>query len=255
MEKTKAISEMYKLWENIGTEFPQVNIELEIELYKKLLEIVQVGPSYFFLFNPSIRKVEYVSDKVTPVLGIPTYEFTLEYMLKNMHPDDLNFMADYEASVVAFKSKLAKDKLTKYKSRYNYRLLNNNGDYVHIIQQSITVAVAEDDKVLLNLVFHTDVSEIMEFKRLKLSFIGLEGEPSYLNIDSKATFSKKNEVLSKREIEVLKLLVEGNRSEDIAEILHRSVHTIRNHRKNMLSKTGCVNVQELLVKALRKGWI
>ncbi|MDR1981518.1 MAG: helix-turn-helix transcriptional regulator [Tannerellaceae bacterium] len=49
---------------------------------------------------------------------------------------------------------------------------------------------------------------------------------------------KFNTSLSEREMEVLRLIVMGNTAEDIAGMLYRSIHTINNHRKNILVKTG-----------------
>lgn len=54
------------------------------------------------------------------------------------------------------------------------------------------------------------------------------------------------EKLSTRELEVLKLLAEGMKSNQIAERLHLSSRTISNHRANMIKKTGATNSIELV---------
>lgn len=54
------------------------------------------------------------------------------------------------------------------------------------------------------------------------------------------------DILSTREIEVLRLLALDLSSEDIAEKLFISIHTVEKHRKNMLNRTGAKNTTALL---------
>jgi len=54
--------------------------------------------------------------------------------------------------------------------------------------------------------------------------------------------------LSKREIEVLKLIADGNSNKDIAATLMLSVYTVETHRKNIHHKLGVSNSIELLKK-------
>ena len=54
-------------------------------------------------------------------------------------------------------------------------------------------------------------------------------------------------MLSERETEVLKLVLEGKNSEEIAEILYLSVNTVHTHRRNILKKTGARHVVDLLM--------
>ncbi len=54
------------------------------------------------------------------------------------------------------------------------------------------------------------------------------------------------ECLSNREKEVLKCVVQGNRSSEIAEQLYLSVNTVNTHRRNILKKTGCRSLVDLI---------
>ena len=57
--------------------------------------------------------------------------------------------------------------------------------------------------------------------------------------------------LTVREREVLKFLVEGLSSREIAEKLYISINTVQYHRKQLLHKTDSRNVAELIGKAYR----
>lgn len=54
------------------------------------------------------------------------------------------------------------------------------------------------------------------------------------------------QLLSKKEIEILRLVAEGQSSQDIATKLDLSVRTVSNHRANMLRKTDINNTTELV---------
>jgi two-component system, LytTR family, response regulator len=53
-------------------------------------------------------------------------------------------------------------------------------------------------------------------------------------------------MLSKRESEVLKYVLEGKTSNEIADTLFISVNTVHTHRRNILKKTGAPSVIDLL---------
>ncbi|MGB0368965.1 MAG: response regulator transcription factor [Flavobacteriales bacterium] len=59
--------------------------------------------------------------------------------------------------------------------------------------------------------------------------------------------------LSERELEVLQMVSFGAGTKEIAEKLFLSPHTITNHRKNMLSRSGCGNLSELIRVAINES--
>lgn len=61
--------------------------------------------------------------------------------------------------------------------------------------------------------------------------------------------------LSPREYEVLKLITKGLRTNQIADELHVSVHTINSHRKNILKKLNLSSPAELIVYAIESGLV
>jgi DNA-binding NarL/FixJ family response regulator len=61
--------------------------------------------------------------------------------------------------------------------------------------------------------------------------------------------------LSERELEVLRLIVEGHDNAAIASALTISPHTVKNHVANILAKFGVANRLQASVQALRRGII
>jgi DNA-binding NarL/FixJ family response regulator len=63
------------------------------------------------------------------------------------------------------------------------------------------------------------------------------------------------EKLSRREIQVLRLVAEGNSSKEIAGILHLELETIRSYRKTMMKKLGVNNAASLTKLAVAAGLV
>ena len=62
-------------------------------------------------------------------------------------------------------------------------------------------------------------------------------------------------ILTKREREVFKLLVENKKTSDIAEILEISEKTVRNHISNVMQKLGVKGRAGAVVELLKLGEI
>ena len=73
-----------------------------------------------------------------------------------------------------------------------------------------------------------------------------EGEKEITHISSEDLEYKHKDILSEREIEILKCIAEGMDADEIAKTLFISPHTIKNHRKNMLAKTGLCDTTALI---------
>jgi DNA-binding NarL/FixJ family response regulator len=61
------------------------------------------------------------------------------------------------------------------------------------------------------------------------------------------------ETLSKREIEVLEKIAEGNRNSDIAALLFISEETVKGHVKHIMEKLGAGDRTEAVAIAIRRG--
>ena len=60
---------------------------------------------------------------------------------------------------------------------------------------------------------------------------------------------------SSRELEVLRLIAIGKTTREIADALFVSDNTVESHRKALLSKLGAVNVADLIMKSIAKGYV
>ena len=66
---------------------------------------------------------------------------------------------------------------------------------------------------------------------------------------------QRREILTPRELEVLKLIAEAHSSKEIAQILVISIKTVERHRANILEKLGMRDRVELTRYAIRRGLV
>jgi DNA-binding NarL/FixJ family response regulator len=61
--------------------------------------------------------------------------------------------------------------------------------------------------------------------------------------------------LTSSEIEIVKLIANGLTTKEIALKRHISFHTVNTHRKNIFRKIGVSSTSELIMAAIKAGWI
>ena len=75
------------------------------------------------------------------------------------------------------------------------------------------------------------------------------------HLDRTSDVEHTREILTPRELEVLKLIAEAHSSKEIAQILVISVKTVERHRENILEKLGMRDRVELTRYAIRRGLV
>lgn len=60
--------------------------------------------------------------------------------------------------------------------------------------------------------------------------------------------------LTTREMQIVKLILKEHTTQEIAEHLFLSVHTVETHRRNIFHKLDCRNIAGLVKYAMERGW-
>ena len=255
MKKESFNLEFNKLIKGLSNESAPSLLKLEQDFHKKLWNFFLIGDSYYFILNHQNFSFEFVSKEVENILGYHPNDFDNQFMNEKIHPDDRSWFLAFGKSVVHFFSHLAIEKLMKYKVRFDIRLRKINGDFARILYQGILLEHDEKGRFLRTLNVHTDITYLKQEGTPVLSFIGMDGEPSYYDVALSNVYIASKEELTRREKQVLKLLMEGKLSKEISKILNISKQTVDTHRKNMLHKKDLSNTGELIGKAIKYGWI
>lgn len=247
-------NEASKVWNNITRDAVSKNDDIDPRLHQRLLDIFHVGNYYFYFFDIKNVEFRFISPGIKTVLGFEPDEVSIPMFMSRVHPDDQPVFLNHEAAAVDFIKSLPADKIDKYKISYDYRVMAKDGRYVRLLQQVVVMQYDEENNnVALTMGVHTDVSHLKKSNVSILSFIGLEGEPSYVDVRAKEVYKVAREVFTKREKEVLYHILKGEQSQAIAEKMFISKHTVDTHRKNILAKTDTRNTIELAIKIVSEG--
>lgn len=253
---TDIYSSAKKIWGTaIKTNNPSIQeVELSLDFHKKLLNIFQAGRYYYMVFNICKMELEYISPDVTAVLGYESEEINTMFFLEQIHPDDKPYFLNFENKLTEFFSLLPAEKRGSYKYQHDYRVKTKGNQYIRLLHQIVPIDY-DKTNYYRSLLLHTDITHIKPYGTPCFSIIGLGNEPSYYNIQDKVELTESNPYFTKKEREILKLMVEGRNSKEISQVLYISLHTVNTHRKNILKKTDATSLIELIGKVIKEGWI
>ena len=225
-----------------------------------LSRLYSPGESYQLIFDFGVRKFRYVSPSVFDFFGEKAEDFTVDKFLERLHPDDMEHFVNCEKIAAHFLFKhIPKNEIPDYKVSYQIRMRDVNGTYKLILHQAIAVVMDAEMNISATLLNHSDISHISNDNNYSISFINVSGNKSYYNIKSIDDLNIRtkvyNDVLTKRELEILGYLSEGLSSKEIAESLFISTGTVRTHRNNILKKTNFKTMSQAVAHYVRQGLI
>jgi len=150
-----------------------------------------------------------------------------------IHPDDLPYVYDAEIGMHRFLSDKGAQK-KRYKLVYDYRVRGKSGEYVRFLHQMAIYALDRQDNAWLMLIL-SDVLSAFPEEELPRRFIIDMTDNSICMFNEELGVVR--ELVTPREREILVLISQGLQSDAIADRLCISVHTVNNHRQNILMKT------------------
>lgn len=253
--KLTVLMEAREMFKSLSQNLQIKDFDGELTLSKFLLNTFHVGDFFYVIYYLPEQDIEYCSDGVKKLYSIEPEAFTLQYIVENIHPDDLPTFMRFENTMLHFLPTLPPEKLTKYKVVYDYRMKDAHGKYKRILHQLMTLQNDENGAVIRTFGVFTDITHLKTDTSMRLNLIGMNGEPSFYDIQEDLTYTSGESPISEREKQVLAAMAEGLNSADIAKRLEISKNTVDNHRKHILKKTDSKNSVEALQTALTVHWI
>lgn len=247
------IQNLYDVW--YPNRIAKSNESKQISFNELTNSIISTGPFYFYIIDFFDMSLSHISPVISQIHGFDSETVTFNDILEAIHPDDIEFVAKAEAVATDFfYEKVGYEKMLSYKTSYNFRFRLKNGEYALFNHQSLMLSLDDDGGLGKSLNIHTRIDHLSNFNTYKVSFIGLNGEPSFMNLYA----DEKNQELkefSKREIDIIKLIGNGLNNEEIAEKLFISALTVKKHRNNILAKSDSKNTAQLIKNCILQGII
>ena len=253
--KTTLLTEV---WDKRSESFADKKTELaEFKADELMGAMFRSGPGYHYIFDLFDLSLVYISPKVAEIHDLDLEGVTFQDILNQIHPDDVPFVARAEETAIRlFQEEIGIEKVKDYKVSYCFRFRVKGGKYRLFSHQAIVLSTDERGAIGKALNVHTDISHLVARNNYQLSLIGMNGEPSYLNIevDGQTSHTEPSKPkFSEREISVIRLIAEGLTSAEIGRRLTLSEFTIKNHRKRILKKSSCQNMSQLLSSCILDG--
>lgn len=249
------ISQFHKKTETVSLEV--------INEYKKKYNIIDTiytsGPTAPYLVDLTNLSYPYMCVSVENIFGIQAVEFMnkgVKLLYENMHEDDLKIM--HENVIPSFKkirNKQTFENIAKLRYTYSYRLKHPAKGFVSILEQVIPLEVDENGIAVLMFGIISDITAYKPDHTMAATVSVLNKANEYRTIFYEDYKSRKPNILTKREMDILRLLAKGFSSLDIGKKLFISNTTVDKHRRNMLVKTKKKNTMELVFLMLNQGWL
>ncbi|CAN5531070.1 hypothetical protein BH10BAC2_BH10BAC2_08980 [soil metagenome] len=242
--------------------------ELRMEGIEKVLSIDLNFHSFFSHSIPMIYLLDYTTGKY--MIMSKSSRIILGYDPKEFMDNGIGFTIDayQKDDLKLYNEKMFPDRLKvlntipvtehrNYVFSYSYRLKNIQGEYTNLLQRNCFIKSDNNGTPLISLGMVINVQHFKKENPVIQVVEKIDSEANSCETIYKKVYHLKEEdqLFSRREKEILLWIADGLTSKGIADKLFISEHTVINHRKNMLLKSGVNNVGALIAFALRNGII
>ncbi|TAE28116.1 MAG: hypothetical protein EAZ91_15055 [Cytophagales bacterium] len=219
---------------------------------KTLQTLANVSNSGVQIFDLYRKQVAFFSSNFGGMLGYEPVDYegqNYHFFETKIHPDEKLQLALRGVSVLKLFAAFTNDQKLNHKVIYEYRMLNAEGNYVRLVEQYQVLEL--DPKGQIWLMFSmVDISPSQESEgSVKCQILNFR-TGSFIPFDIEQKLQLE---LTKRELEILKLVKQGFLSKEISDKLSISVHTVNTHRYRFLEKLGANNSIEAVVFASKYG--
>lgn len=194
----------------------------------------------------------YLSPDFGEYLGRTTEEFSnggVEFAFSIIHPDDCDGVLAFSRLINGYFQCLPDEKKQHYSSFWDFRLQAADGTYVKMIQRDRVLRYDNEGRIEEFLLFASRIDAFISCSDQHLRMTDGD-ENLFYKFDHAAKQIIKLSPLSKRELEIARLIAQSMSLKEIAQHLNISFNTVKVHSANMMSRVG-VNDSIELINLLR----
>ena len=176
------------------------------------------------------------------MIGIKPEELDAYHFMEATHPDDLEKHTLGRSKMFNTANDLFRAKRGTALLSTNIRIRNHLGEYPDLLFQ-LYFMYSEPFHTVFLFQVHTDLGSFKKRKHGYHYYVGSDFSNFRFPDDELLAIGNP---LSDREFEIVRLIESGLSSEEVAEKLFLSVHTVNTHRRNILDKTGKESMSEMI---------
>jgi DNA-binding CsgD family transcriptional regulator/PAS domain-containing protein len=218
-----------------------------------------IDPQVFIIFDQISNNCSYISSNSKQILGYERRELVsegIDFLHQIIYPEDLYVIRhDIIKDILDILPKISKNEQNNLRFSFNYRMKHKEGSYLHILQSGSSFNPLISGISMVRKATLTDISRFKGDHSIILKIEKVEDDYSQIIFSETYYPGPKDDLLTKKELEVLQWILKGFNSKTIAEKMFTSFHTIQTHRKHMLEKINAKNTADLILYALKNGMV
>lgn len=226
-----------------------VNYDLWNERRASIQTFSQMSQSCIFTVDVFKERYDFASDNFAHLFGYnPAWIKTIwkqgDLLEERIHPDDRKQLMEYQIEHGQFIYSLPQEERNDYQQIFQIRMLNARQEYVNVVSRQQVILKDKSEKAWIIMGVMDISPDQMPANRIKRTVINRKTGEILVSATLPA-----EELLTKREIEILVLIRQGLLSKEIAYKLNLSIYTVNNHRKNIMAKLNVNNIIEAINQA------
>ena len=245
--------------ENVKISF-KGEIDFKKEFEKDILEIPKYAIGSYFWFIPDNSKSTIVDSsnnihELTPFEKDEWKNYYPNFLQQIMHSEDFIYFLGGIEFMLNFLNDFPIAERKNYRFNIYARIRNKSNEYRWMIIQFPRMIYNHQGKVHSGLIV---VSDLSNFDIVNQPVMSLIDSTNIRKPFQRAFLEKDNNKINcvnitKREREIVSLMISGNNSPQIAEKLFISYNTVENHKRNLRQKTNCKTSAELVYIILKNN--
>lgn len=243
-----------ELWSKQQITGPDVDYSLWEQHKETLWQMSKMTSSCLFAVDVYKGIYDFASPYFSDLLGyekskIETIEKQGDYLESAFQPDDHNQLIDLQIKLSQFIYSLPSEQRNDYSNIFEFRVLNARKQYINVISRQRVLLKDKNNKAWIIMGVMDISPNQIPLESIKCTVVNIKTG----NIVAPSTLFPSQPDLTPREVEILHLIRRGLLSKEIASLLDISLHTINNHRKNILRKLEANNSIEAIQSANKLG--
>ena len=225
-------------------------IDREDPLIVRIEELTHRNNQFFNVSDLIGGSLLFTSERSFQMTGIPPDELNSLHFFEAAHPDDVYKYSFFRSKIVYLANDLFIARKGNALLSINIRIRNSEGKYQEQVFQSYLFYTEIPYRTVFILQVNSNIESLKVKKHGYHYYAG--SDLSYFRYPDEELLLK-GYPLSSREFEVVRLASLGLQSDQIADKLFLSVHTVNTHRRNILVKSGQSHLSNLIYDLSRCG--
>jgi DNA-binding CsgD family transcriptional regulator len=251
--------DLVKIWQTTPYGQVVINYGSYFKDHPSIVALMDHSPCVTSILDLRRQQFDFISSTVKEILGYDSCHFMkkgLAFYNEVMHPEDLHKTWKLIKNIWDFILTKSPADQGQFKFNFDFRIIKPDGKEVRVLAQHSVLQSDSHGTITHVLGVYSDISHLKKSDHQVATTVSTatKNNRSFFTQDECASY-KPMTSLSKRELEIVKLLAEGYSSKLIADRLFISFHTVNTHRQNIMEKTSARNTGGVIQFASAHGLI